>query len=76
MVCFRYISVNTLHKGDDDDDDDDDGAGIAYSAWRLFKGWTVRGSNLPKAKFFALVQTGPGDQPVSCIMSTGSLAKA
>jgi hypothetical protein len=21
MVCFRYISVNTLHKGDDDDDD-------------------------------------------------------
>jgi hypothetical protein len=24
MVCFRYISVNTLRKGDDDDDDDDD----------------------------------------------------
>jgi hypothetical protein len=32
MVCFRYIHVNTLHKGggggggggDDDDDDDDD----------------------------------------------------
>jgi hypothetical protein len=22
MVCFRYISANTLHKGDDDDDDD------------------------------------------------------
>jgi hypothetical protein len=21
MVCFRYISVNTLHNGDDDDDD-------------------------------------------------------
>jgi hypothetical protein len=21
MVCFRYISANTLHKGDDDDDD-------------------------------------------------------
>jgi hypothetical protein len=21
MVCFRYINVNTLHKGDDDDDD-------------------------------------------------------
>jgi len=20
--CFRYIVVNTLHKGDDDDDDD------------------------------------------------------
>jgi hypothetical protein len=24
MVCFRYVSVNALHKGDDDDDDDDD----------------------------------------------------
>ena len=24
MVCFRYIIVNTLHKGGDDDDDDDD----------------------------------------------------
>jgi hypothetical protein len=24
MVCFRYISVNTLRKGDDGDDDDDD----------------------------------------------------
>jgi len=27
MVCFRYIIVNTLHRGgtkDDDDDDDDD----------------------------------------------------
>jgi hypothetical protein len=24
MVCFRYVSVDTLHKGDDDDDDDDD----------------------------------------------------
>jgi hypothetical protein len=22
MVCFRYINVNILHKGDDDDDDD------------------------------------------------------
>ena len=21
MVCFRYIIVNTLHKGDDKDDD-------------------------------------------------------
>jgi hypothetical protein len=25
MVCFRHVSVNTVHKGDDDDDDDDDG---------------------------------------------------
>jgi hypothetical protein len=24
VVCFRYISVNTLHKGNDDDYDDDD----------------------------------------------------
>ena len=24
MICFSYMSVNTLHKGDDDDDDDDD----------------------------------------------------
>jgi hypothetical protein len=24
MVCFRYKSVNTLHKGDNDDDDDVD----------------------------------------------------
>jgi hypothetical protein len=24
MVCLRYISVDTLHKGDAEDDDDDD----------------------------------------------------
>jgi hypothetical protein len=24
MVCFRYVIVNTLHKGDKKDDDDDD----------------------------------------------------
>jgi hypothetical protein len=24
MVCFRYIILNTLYKGNDDDDDDDD----------------------------------------------------
>jgi hypothetical protein len=24
MVSFRYIIVNTLHKGDNKDDDDDD----------------------------------------------------
>jgi len=30
MVCFRYIIVNTLHKGDkkDDDDEDDDNNNI------------------------------------------------
>jgi hypothetical protein len=27
MVCFRYISANTLHEGDDDDDDDDEDDG-------------------------------------------------
>ena len=27
MVCLRYISVNTLHKGDNNDDDDDGGGG-------------------------------------------------
>ena len=21
MLCFRYVSVNNVHKGDDDDDD-------------------------------------------------------
>ena len=24
MVCFRYITVNTVHNGDNKDDDDDD----------------------------------------------------
>jgi hypothetical protein len=24
MVCFRYIVINTLHRGDNKDDDDDD----------------------------------------------------
>jgi hypothetical protein len=24
MVCFRYTTVNTLHKGDNKDNDDDD----------------------------------------------------
>ena len=24
MICFRYIIVNTLHRGDNKDDDDDD----------------------------------------------------
>jgi hypothetical protein len=31
MVCFRYVSVHTLHKAEDDDDDndiDDDNIGI------------------------------------------------
>ena len=32
MVCWRCVSVNTLHEGDgsddDDDDDDDDSGGL------------------------------------------------
>ena len=24
MICFRYVIVNNLHKGDNKDDDDDD----------------------------------------------------
>jgi hypothetical protein len=36
MVCFRYIIVNTLHKGDkkDDDDDDDDNNNNANNLMR------------------------------------------
>ena len=30
MVCFRYIIVNTLHKGDNKDDDDDDDNNYNY----------------------------------------------
>ena len=24
MICLRYVTVSTLHKGDNKDDDDDD----------------------------------------------------
>jgi hypothetical protein len=24
VICFRYVTVNTLHKDEDDDDDDDE----------------------------------------------------
>jgi hypothetical protein len=27
MICFRYINVNALHKGDNKDDDDNGGGG-------------------------------------------------
>ena len=30
MVYFRYIIVNTLHKGDNKDDDDDDDDNISH----------------------------------------------
>jgi hypothetical protein len=35
-------------------------------------GWTVRGSNPGGTRFFAHVQTGPGTQPASYTMGTGS----
>jgi hypothetical protein len=35
MVCFRSISVNTLHKGDDDDDDDDKAKAIHGQVLRV-----------------------------------------
>jgi hypothetical protein len=34
-------------------------------------GWTVRGSDPGAARFFVLVQTGPGAHPASCTMGTG-----
>ena len=52
MVCFRYIIVNSLHKGggggggggddgdgggDDDDDDDDDDGGYISAEQKLIK---------------------------------------
>jgi hypothetical protein len=30
MVYFRYIIINTLHKGDNKDDDDDDDNNISH----------------------------------------------
>ena len=32
MICFRNISVNALHKGDDFDDNDDDKASCQNEA--------------------------------------------
>ena len=45
---------------------------VAQSVWRLFRGWTVRGSNPGGARFFA-IQTGPGAHPAYCTTDTGSL---
>jgi hypothetical protein len=36
VVCFRYVIVNTLHKGgdkEDDDDDDDDNNNNNNKEW-------------------------------------------
>ena len=33
MVCFRYVIVNTLHKGDNKDDDNDDNNNNYYSIY-------------------------------------------
>jgi hypothetical protein len=38
----------------------------------LATGWTVQGSNPGGARFSAPVQTGPGADPASCTMATGS----
>jgi hypothetical protein len=39
MICFRYIIVNILHKGDKDDDDDDNNNNnnnnIRDSTWKF-----------------------------------------
>jgi len=46
---------------------------VAQSVKRLATGWTVRGSNPGGgARFSAPVQTGPGDNPASCTIGTGS----
>jgi hypothetical protein len=42
---------------------------------RLAMGWTVRGSNPGVGEFSAPVQTGPGSNPASCAMGTGSLSR-
>jgi hypothetical protein len=44
---------------------------VAYSVQRLATGWTVWGSNLVGARFFAPIQTGPGAHPAYCTMGTG-----
>jgi hypothetical protein len=45
---------------------------VAQSVKRLATGWTVRGSNPVEAIFSAPVETGPGANPSSCTMGTGS----
>jgi hypothetical protein len=35
-------------------------------------GWTVRGSNPGVSEIFRTVQIGPGADPASCTMGTGS----
>jgi hypothetical protein len=38
-------------------------------------GRMVRGSNPVGARFSAPIQTGPGEQPASCTLGTGSLSR-
>jgi hypothetical protein len=40
MICFRYVSLKTLHKADDDDDDDDDNPNYIMIA-RLMVRWNL-----------------------------------
>jgi len=35
MVCFRNISINTLHKGGGDDDDDDNNKNKKTLQWKF-----------------------------------------
>jgi hypothetical protein len=48
---LRYVSVNTLHKGDDDDDDDDDDDNDECKIWIKFE--TSEGSKFLKCNFYA-----------------------
>jgi hypothetical protein len=54
MVCFRYIIVNTLYKGDDDDDNNNNNNNLQSSTTNIAVEWLyinpnhileVRGSN-------------------------------
>ena len=61
VVCFRNISVNTLHKGDDDNDNDN--VDRDSSVWRLPMRWTVRGSKPGACKMFRTSPDRPRSPP-------------
>lgn len=42
------------------------------SVWRIATDWTVQGSNFIGARIYARVQSGPGADPASCTVSTGT----
>ena len=37
MVCFKYITVNTVHKGDNKDDDDDDDSDVTMGTSAIWR---------------------------------------